>query len=72
MEAGKRKMEGQRGQLEGVGREEMGTVDETARTRSDSGSKPHRRLPALPTGSPEVTTKVCGSLCIPLNSIQQF
>ncbi|CAI7994341.1 EH domain-binding protein 1, partial [Geodia barretti] len=56
-EEGKRKMEGQRGQLEGVGREEMGTVDETARTRSDSGSKPHRRLPALPTGSPEVTTK---------------
>ena len=65
-EEGGGKMEGQ---LEGVRREEGGTVDETARGRSDSGSKPHRRLPALPTGSPEVTTKVCGSLCLPLNSI---
>lgn len=54
------KVEGQRKQSEEVRQGEGVPVDEFGRRNSEgAGSKPHRRLPAVPTGSPEITTKVC-------------
>ena len=59
------KVEGQRKVLEEeVGKGESGAGDETGSKMLEAGSKHQRRLPAVPTGSPEITTKVCPPLFV--------